>query len=215
MWLVSSESSRSRTSVSPLASAASSSTRFEMLFDPGRRTVPERARMGGRSRRSMVLVPPTLAIFPRGRRRSSRRPQLVALDLAALRRRESRHQLDLARIEMATELRLHEIHDLVLESGPRDFPGLEHDVRLHDLAPQRIRLADDRRLRNGGMSQDRRLHLERADAVARALDDVVRAALEPEVAVGIAAAEVTDHHPPPTETLGVARLIVPVPDRVV
>src|SRR2546428_131767 len=93
--------------------------------------------------------------------------------------------------------------------------GCRHAVRLHDLPPQRSRLADDRRFRNGGMSQDRRLHLERADAVARALDDVVRAALEPEVAVGIAAAEVTDHHPPPTETLGVARLIVPVPDRVV
>ncbi len=47
MTRVSSESSRSRTRVWPVASAASSSTRLGMLFEPGSRTVPE-ARVGGR-----------------------------------------------------------------------------------------------------------------------------------------------------------------------
>ncbi len=43
MTRVSSDCSGSCTSVRPSASAASSSTRLEMLFDPGSRTVPEAA----------------------------------------------------------------------------------------------------------------------------------------------------------------------------
>src|ERR1017187_1767639 len=50
MTRVSSESSRSWRRVSPEARAASSSTRLEMLFDPGSLTVPETLRMGARSR---------------------------------------------------------------------------------------------------------------------------------------------------------------------
>ena len=53
MRSVSSDASRSRTSVSPSASAASSRTRLEMLFDPGRRTLPAAERSWGRSRNSM------------------------------------------------------------------------------------------------------------------------------------------------------------------
>ena len=40
------------------------------------------------------------------------------------------------------------------------------------------------------MLEDHALDLERADAVARALDHVVGPALEPEVAVGVAAAQI-------------------------
>ena len=47
---VSSDSSRSWIVVVPWLRAASSSTRFEMLFEPGRRTVPLAASRGGRSR---------------------------------------------------------------------------------------------------------------------------------------------------------------------
>ncbi len=47
---VSSESSRFVIVVSPSASAASSNTRFEMLFEPGKRIVPDAREKGPRSR---------------------------------------------------------------------------------------------------------------------------------------------------------------------
>ena len=53
MTRVSSESSRSRTVVCPSHSAASSSTRLEMLLEPGRRTVPDTTRNAGTSRNSV------------------------------------------------------------------------------------------------------------------------------------------------------------------
>src|SRR5437867_4845326 len=64
--LVSSESSRFSTRVSPSASAASSSTRFEMLFDPGILTVPAARPIGSRSRNfttagSLPVLEPALA----------------------------------------------------------------------------------------------------------------------------------------------------------
>jgi len=54
---VSSESSRSRIFVSPFDSAASSSTRLEMLFDPGIFTVPLARRIGSRSRCFTASLP--------------------------------------------------------------------------------------------------------------------------------------------------------------
>ena len=53
---VSSESSRSWTQVLPSARPASSSTRLEMLFEPGRRTVPAARCNGGRSRKRVVNI---------------------------------------------------------------------------------------------------------------------------------------------------------------
>src|SRR5262245_45266177 len=62
---VSSESSRSWIRVSPCASAASSSTRLEMLFDPGIVTVPQARAIGSRSRcftsRSLTILDPPVA----------------------------------------------------------------------------------------------------------------------------------------------------------
>src|SRR3954454_7299543 len=52
--LVSSESSRSWMTVTPSDNAASSSTRLEMLLDPGRTTVPAASSSGGRSRNAVA-----------------------------------------------------------------------------------------------------------------------------------------------------------------
>src|SRR5450759_3103576 len=57
MTRVSSESSRSWRRVSPDASAASSSTRLEILFDPGSLTEPATLRMGSRSRNCTRAAP--------------------------------------------------------------------------------------------------------------------------------------------------------------
>src|SRR6266540_332769 len=67
---VSSESSRFSTRVSPSASAASRSTRFEMLFDPGIFTVPCTRAIGSRSRNftaagSLCILQPALARLAR------------------------------------------------------------------------------------------------------------------------------------------------------
>ena len=59
----------------------------------------------------------------------------------------------------------------------------EDDGGLHDLASYLVGHAGDGTLYDGGMGHQRAFHLERADAVARALDDVVRTAYEPQVAV--------------------------------
>src|SRR5205809_4925738 len=65
------------------------------------------------------------------------------------------------------------------------------------------------------MLEDDALDLERADAVARALDHVVGASLEPEVAVGVTAGEVADRHPPAAHQLTRALGIVPVAQCIV
>src|SRR5512146_3442691 len=56
MRSVSSECSKSRTSVVPCDSADSSRTRLEMLLEPGRRTVPRALCKGGRSINSGWLI---------------------------------------------------------------------------------------------------------------------------------------------------------------
>ena len=64
--------------------------------------------------------------------------------------------------------------------------GFERDEGLDELADQRVGLADHAGLGDRGMLHQRALDLERADHVAGGLDDVVGAADEPEVAVGVA-----------------------------
>src|SRR5207244_3816410 len=66
--LVSSESSRFSTRVSPSASAASRSTRFEMLFEPGILTLPATRAIGSRSRN--FTCPSASGCAPRAPRRS-------------------------------------------------------------------------------------------------------------------------------------------------
>ena len=83
------------------------------------------------------------------------------------------------------------------------------------MAAERIRHAHDRGLGDRRVQQERALHLEGADAIARALDDVVGAPLEPEVPVGIPAREVAARHPRAPVQRPRPLGIVPVPERVV
>ena len=59
----------------------------------------------------------------------------------------------------------------------------QHDDRADHRAALGVRRGDRRGLRDGGVGDERRLHLERADPVAGADDHVVRAPLEVQVAV--------------------------------
>jgi hypothetical protein len=74
--------------------------------------------------------------------------------------------------------------------------------RADDLGALRVGLADDAGLDDGRVLQQRRLHLERADPVRRGGDHVVLAALEPDVAVGVAARTVAGVVPAADEALG-------------
>src|SRR5439155_23430838 len=86
IWRVSSESSRFSTRVSPSASAASSNTRFEMLFDPGIFTVPCTRAIGPRSRNftarlfpvPIVVRQPAVARGARARKERLERPGVAA-----------------------------------------------------------------------------------------------------------------------------------------
>ena len=62
----------------------------------------------------------------------------------------------------------------------------QDDGSLDYHASDVVRYTGDGALHDGGMGHQRRLHLERTDAVAGALDDVVDTALEPVVAVFVA-----------------------------
>src|SRR5882672_701985 len=93
---VSSESSRSRIFVSPFDSAASSSTRLEMLFDPGIFTVPLARRIGSRSRcftASLPLFQPAVSRVARSCEQPLQRLAVAALENAA-------HPLELALVAL-------------------------------------------------------------------------------------------------------------------
>src|SRR5215468_6238852 len=62
---------------------------------------------------------------------------------------------------------------------------LEHDEGGDDLAAQLIRAAGHAGLRYGRMLQARRFDLDRADAMSRNVEDLVRAAGEPDIPVFI------------------------------
>jgi hypothetical protein len=94
-------------------------------------------------------------------------------------------------------------------SSDGSWPGLQRDERLHDLADDRVGLADDAGLGDRGVLDERALHLERADEVAGGLDDVVGPADEPEVAVRVAPGEVAAHVPAVDEAApGTARVVL-------
>src|SRR5574343_5288 len=61
---VSSDLSKSRTSVSPSAKAASNRMRFDRLLEPGRRTDPCADTMPGRSRKDSLLINETYSVRP-------------------------------------------------------------------------------------------------------------------------------------------------------
>src|SRR5262249_56140927 len=97
---------------------------------------------------------------------------------------------------MASKAPLHELDDLVAKLRRRRVPDTQHYESLDDLSPKRIVNAHRRGLGHRGVIQDGALNLEWSDTVARALDHVVSAALEPEVTVRIPPPEITDAHPP-------------------
>ena len=86
--------------------------------------------------------------------------------------------------------------------------GLQRDEGLDHLADHRVGLADDAGLGDRRVLHQHALDLERADQVAGRLDDVVGAADEPEVAVGVAPRQVAGQVPAAGEALAVALLLV-------
>ena len=73
--------------------------------------------------------------------------------------------------------------------APR-LAGDERDVAVDALALESVRIADDRRLGDLRMRDERAFDLRRAEPVARHVDHVVDAAGDPVVAVRVAAAAV-------------------------
>ena len=86
---------------------------------------------------------------------------------------------------------------------------LQRDERRDRLALELMRPADDRRLRNGGMIDQRALHFHGADAVTGDVEHVVDAPQDPPVPVviqlGAVAGEVATREPAP---VGVAIALV-------
>ena len=89
-------------------------------------------------------------------------------------------------------------------SGDASKPRLQRDEGLDDLAGHRVGLADHAGLGDRRVLEQRALDLERPDQVPHALDDVVLAPDEPEVAVLVAAGEVSAQVPAAGEGLAVA-----------
>ena len=80
----------------------------------------------------------------------------------------------------------------------------QHHERLHDMPLDRIGFSHDRGLRDRVVADERALDIERSDAVPRALDDIVRAAGEIEVAVRVTASGIAGQEISPIrgETFG-------------
>src|SRR6185436_11768586 len=87
---------------------------------------------------------------------------------------------------------------------------LQHYECLDDRAAHRVRLADDRGVRDRGMLHQAGLDLRGSDAVARALDDVVGATLVPEIAVVVALALVAGAGPVADKLVARGLRVLPV-----
>src|SRR5881296_3762624 len=111
--------------------------------------------------------------------------KLRASNLAADRLRQVGDELDLARILVGGGHRLDVLLQLARERVRRRAPGREHHERLDDLAAERVGLADDGGLGDRGVLDQGGFDLERPDAIRGAVDYVVGAAHEPEVAVAV------------------------------
>ena len=130
-----------------------------------------------------------------GRRVGERPPP----DLPRHRERQLADELELARIlvrrEAGADMELQLVRELGA-GGPRAggiLPG-DHEG-LDDLPAQLVGDADDRGRDDRWMLRQAVLDLERGDAVAGRDDHVVGAALEPQVAVGVASREVAGSEP--------------------
>src|SRR3569832_2114957 len=119
----------------------------------------------------------------------------AAKELAAACLRQQVHEVDTRRPSDGTELFVDHLHDLALELQARSRVGRSTRIAQHreshrDLPLQRIGDADDRDLRHLGVARDALLDFARAQAVARHVDHVVRAAEDVVIAVLVADAPV-------------------------
>ena len=80
----------------------------------------------------------------------------------------------------------------IVPSNPR-VAFLQRHERGDRLPLDLVRAADDRRFRHARMIDERALDLHRPDAMAGDVDDIVDAAEQPEVAVGVALGAVAGH----------------------
>src|SRR5690606_4354756 len=116
--------------------------------------------------------------------------QRAADDLAGRGHRQLRDELDGARVFVRCKARLHEVLDLARQPVRGLVARPQHDERLHDLGADGIGHADGGRERDRLVLHEAVLDLARADPVAAARDDVVRAPEEPEMPVFALAPEI-------------------------
>src|SRR3546814_8406854 len=83
------------------------------------------------------------------------------------------------------------LHQLLAQRVGRLLANLQRDIGVDALPLDGVRVADDGRLGDLCVGDQRALHLGGAHAVARDVDDVVDATGDPVVAVGVAPAAVT------------------------
>src|SRR5438132_6019244 len=102
------------------------------------------------------------------------------------------------------------VQTCALPIWPDRAPRPRHDIGDHDELPGPDLLARDRRVRHLGMVLQHPLDLVRRDAVTEALEEVVLAAEEPEVTVGVAARVVAGQEPVAVEAGGRLLGLVPV-----
>ena len=116
----------------------------------------------------------------------------------------SARKLDLLRRHRGAEPLPAEADELEPQLVARLVARVQDHERLDDGTDDRVGFADHTGLGDRGMLHERALDLERADEMPGRLDDVVAAADEPEVAVGVAAGEVAAQVPAAAEALPVA-----------
>src|SRR3974390_2490301 len=109
--------------------------------------------------------------------------QFYSTDLAGDRLGQALHKLDLARVFVWRGDLLDVFLQFACQLGRGAVAGCQDDVGLDDLAAHLIGAGDDGGLCDGWVLFESALHLEGADAIARADDDIVGAAHEPEVTV--------------------------------
>src|SRR5213083_1636558 len=125
-------------------------------------------------------------------------PDHASHDLPAPRLRELLRNVDVVRDRDGSDRLPHVFLQLLLEGVRPRLPFLEDDISDEGLPFDRMRLPDDRGLRDLAMAHEGGLHLHRTDPVARDVDHVVDAAHEPEVVVLVHAGPVPVKYLPGT-----------------